>query len=114
MASTPSEASIDDSGYFTGGAESRGGHLDEDDVIPMQQNSLIVAAMRGDEAEIRLLLDRQDVNPDFKCKGHTALWWAAKERHYGVVGLLLERNMSTQTPMTKGPHTTDNFATAWT
>ena len=56
VASTPSEDSIDDSGYFTGGKESRGGHLDEDNVIPTQQNSLIVAATCGHEAEVRLLL----------------------------------------------------------
>jgi ankyrin repeat protein len=53
-----------------------------------------VAAMRGDEAEVRLLLDQQDVNPDFKCEGRTALWWAADKGHCGVVGLLLERSIN--------------------
>jgi hypothetical protein len=62
----------DDSGYFTGGAESRGGHLDKDiNDIPQQQNNLIVAAMCGHEAKIQLLLGRQDVIPDFKCRGYT-------------------------------------------
>ncbi len=36
--------------------ESRGGYLDEDYDIPAQQNSLIIAAIRGDEAEVWLLL----------------------------------------------------------
>jgi ankyrin repeat protein len=70
--------------YFTGRAESRGDLEDND--IPIQQNNLIVAAMLGDEAEVRLLLDQQDVNPDFKCEGRTALWWAADKGHCGVVG----------------------------
>jgi hypothetical protein len=64
MASAPSESS----GYGT--AESCG-HLD----IPPQQNSLIVAASGGREAEVQLLLGRQDVIPDFKSGGYTALWW---------------------------------------
>jgi len=53
---------------------------------------LIWAAMCGQEEVVKLLLERQTVDPD-KPDGHvrqTALSWAAKMGHEGIVRLLLE------------------------
>ena len=51
------------------------------------------AAERGHEAVIKMLLEREDINPDQAdtvC-GRTPLWWAAKGGHEGVAKMLLRR-----------------------
>ena len=48
--------------------------------------------MKGHEAVVKLLLERENVDPNRSDKdGRTPLWWAAMKGHEGVVKLLLER-----------------------
>ena len=54
---------------------------------------LMWAAERGNEEVVRLLLTRNDVNPDKPDNdGTTPLWWASYCGHEGAVKLLLARN----------------------
>jgi len=52
--------------------------------------------MNGHEGVIKMLLERQDVNPDHPdtFNGRTPLLWAAKNGHEGVVKMLLEREVN--------------------
>ena len=55
--------------------------------------ALTWAAMRGHDGVVKMLLEREDVNPnqaDTNC-GKTPLSWAAEKGHSGVVKMLLER-----------------------
>jgi len=51
------------------------------------------AAKKGHEGIVKLLLGREDVNPDIQdtVNGQTPLWWAVGNGHEAVVKLLLER-----------------------
>jgi len=50
------------------------------------------AARKGQEAVVKLLLERKDVNPDRPDNGgQTPISWAAENAHEAVVNLLLER-----------------------
>ena len=54
---------------------------------------LLCAAVHGDEGAVKLLLERQDINPnvtDTRCGG-TPLIWAVEFGHEAVVKLLLQR-----------------------
>ena len=55
--------------------------------------ALIWAAIRGHGGVVKMLLEREDVNPDQADTdyGQTPLLWAAENGHEGVVKLLLER-----------------------
>jgi len=50
------------------------------------------AAQNGHEGVVKILLERNDVNPDARRFGHTPLSWAAENGHERVVKILLERN----------------------
>jgi ankyrin repeat protein len=121
MASTPSDSLID-SGYGTRGVESRCRHLDGDidiENIPTQLihfvkvatrlllgrdgvnadptflglKLLFQASMDRNEAALRLLLSRGDLNPDSKSPaGVTPLMTAVVNGHEPVVRLLLGRD----------------------
>ena len=55
---------------------------------------LLRAAEHGDEGAVKLLLERQDIDPntaDTKY-GRTALFWAVEQGHEEVVKLLLQRD----------------------
>ena len=53
---------------------------------------LSLAAIEGHEPIVKLLLNRQDVNPDKPDnEGRTPLWWAASQGHELVVRQLLSR-----------------------
>ena len=54
---------------------------------------LILAAQRGHEGVVKMLLEREDVNPDQADTeyGRTPLSWAAWNGYTGVVKMLLER-----------------------
>jgi len=57
------------------------------------QTPLLWATKEGHEGVVRILLEREDVNPnqaDTEC-GQTPLSWAAENGHEGVVKILLER-----------------------
>ena len=51
------------------------------------------AAQRGHEEVVKMLLEREDINPDQPDidGGRTALSWAAENGHEGIVKMLLER-----------------------
>jgi ankyrin repeat protein len=50
------------------------------------------AAENGHEAVVKLLLDKDGVDPDSKGgNGETPLWWAAANGHEAVVKLLLNK-----------------------
>ena len=52
--------------------------------------ALMWAARQGNEGVVRLLLMRNNVNPDKPSnEGETPLWWASQNGHEGVVKLLL-------------------------
>ena len=55
--------------------------------------SLIWAVVRGHEEVVRMLLEREDVNPDQPDSkyGRTPLSWAAEKGHDGIVKMLLAR-----------------------
>ncbi|RYP66703.1 hypothetical protein DL771_007636 [Monosporascus sp. 5C6A] len=56
------------------------------------QTPLSLAARRGQEALVRLLVERDDVDADSKDRyGRTPLLWAAREGYEAVVKLLLEQ-----------------------
>ena len=64
--------------------------VDQQDLLG--NTPFIWGAMNGHEGVIRLLLEREDVDPDHHNKdGHAALAHAVFEGHEGVVKLLLER-----------------------
>jgi ankyrin repeat protein len=56
--------------------------------------ALCWAALRGHEAVVKLLLEHDDVDADWKDEEYhqTPLLWAAMNGHEAVVKLLLERN----------------------
>ncbi|KFZ00714.1 hypothetical protein V500_00962, partial [Pseudogymnoascus sp. VKM F-4518 (FW-2643)] len=57
------------------------------------RTALSWAAEKGDEAVVKLLVERDDVVADSKDKdGRTALSWAAESGHEAVVKLLVERD----------------------
>ena len=55
--------------------------------------ALILAAERGHEGVVKMLLEREDIDPDQadSKRGQTPLVWAAQNGHDGVVKMLLER-----------------------
>ena len=59
----------------------------------MGSTALTWAAMRGHEGVVKMLLEREDVNPNQADTryGWTPLWWAAGCGHERVVKMLLER-----------------------
>src|SRR5437899_3084061 len=60
---------------------------------PPTIDDLFLAATNGHEEVVRLLLCRNDVNPDSKDdRGRTPLWRASQNGHINVVRPLLERN----------------------
>jgi len=58
-----------------------------------EMTALIWAARRGHEEVVKMLLGREDVNPDQAdtAYGRTPLSWAAKNGHSGIVKMLLQR-----------------------
>ena len=67
--------------------------LDVNAVDCMGSTALTWATIRGHEGVVKMLLEREDVNPNQADTeyGRTPLWWAAEEGHKEVVKLLLER-----------------------
>jgi len=72
--------------------------LGREDVYPNHadtkygQTPLSWAAAIGHEGVVKMLLEREDVNPDAgTIYGRSPLSWAAKSGHEGVVKMLLER-----------------------
>ena len=59
----------------------------------MGSTALIWATMRGHDGVVKVLLEKEDVNPDQADTqyGRTPLWWAARKGYEGVVKMLLER-----------------------
>ena len=59
----------------------------------MGSTTLTWAAWKGCEEVVKILLEREDVNPDQADTGYsqTPLSWAAEKGHQGVVKMLLER-----------------------
>ena len=55
--------------------------------------ALTWAAIKGYQGIVKILLEREDINPDQADTryGRTPLWWAARYRHEGVVRILLGR-----------------------
>ena len=53
---------------------------------------LLRAAEHGDEGTVKLLLERQDIDPNTAGtkSGRTALFWAVEQGHEGIVKLLLQ------------------------
>jgi len=68
-------------------------YVNPDSLCSASQTPLSWAARNGHEGIVKLLLERNDVNPDIpdKLQGQTPLSWAARNGHEGIVKLLLER-----------------------
>ena len=59
----------------------------------MGNTPLAWAAWNGHEEVVKILLERDDINPEKPSEsGHTPLCYAAEGGHEGVVELLLERD----------------------
>ena len=71
--------------------EMRGSGINAPDILG--DTALILAAERGHEGVVKMLLEREDIDPDQadSKRGQTPLVWAAQNGHHGVVKMLLER-----------------------
>ena len=78
-------------GIFSAVLETKEWNVNANDCMGV--TALSWAAERGHEEVVKMLLEREDINPDQADNddGRTALSWAAENGHEGVVKMLLQR-----------------------